>query len=59
MVRPLSSNADFPSLLNKTAEFVVFLYFDSHSKQPSELWPSVNENWWCGEFRARAQPDKH
>lgn len=34
------------------------VHFDANANQPTELWPSVNENRWCGEFRvaAPAQP---
>jgi hypothetical protein len=35
----------------KCRRFPPLVYFDSHSKQPSELWPGVNESWWCGEFK--------
>ena len=35
----------------KCRRFPPLVYFDSHSNQTSELWPTVNENWWCGEFR--------
>ena len=37
----------------KCRRFPPLVYFDSASRQTSELWPSVNENWWCGEFRLR------
>jgi len=35
----------------KCRRFPPLVYFDAHGKQPSELWPTVSENWWCGEYR--------
>ncbi len=37
----------------KCRRFPPIVYFDATAKQPSELWPTVNENWWCGEFRKK------
>ncbi len=43
----------------KCRRFPPLVYFDTHAKQPSELWPTVNENWWCGEFRKPKPPGGH
>lgn len=40
----------------KCRRFPPLVYYDAQSKQPSELWPTVNENWWCGEFRRPRAP---
>jgi hypothetical protein len=37
----------------KCRRFPPIIYYDGTGKKPTELWPTVNENWWCGEFRAR------
>ena len=43
----------------KCRRYPPMVYFDSHAKQVLEIFPSVNENFWCGEFRRRRDDDRY